>query len=97
MCAQSLHDREPPGSVPKGRRNLISPDFLRILALVSVIPSYLIGGGLIGFLLDRLSGTFHTFPFMTTAGLLVALVFAVRDTLRLRSEFRGGRSDERSE
>ena len=94
MCAQSLHDREPRGSEPKDRQNLIPPDFLRILALVSVIPSYLIGGGLIGFLLDRLSGTF---PFMTTAGLLVALVFAVRDTLRLRSEFRGGRNDERSE
>lgn len=60
---------------------LIPPEFLRAIAIWSLIPSYLIAGGLIGYGLDRY---FYTFPYITSGGLLLALGLAVRDVLRLK-------------
>lgn len=92
MCAQALHDSDQGNQGKKqDRRGLISSEFLHILTVLSVVPAYLIGGALIGYLLDRLFGTF---PFIMAAGLLAALVFAVRDLLRLRDEFQGGHDDD---
>ncbi len=63
---------------------LIPRQFLKIIAIWSLVPSYLIGGGVIGYGLDA---ALHTFPYLTSVGLLLALVLAVRDMLRLRDEF----------
>jgi F0F1-type ATP synthase assembly protein I len=57
---------------------------MRVIAIWSLIPSYLVGGGVIGYGLDM---AFHTFPYLTSAGLLLALMLAVRDMMRLRDEF----------
>ena len=57
--------------------------FLKLIAIWSLIPSYSIAGGLIGYGLDR---WFHTFPYITGAGILIAFTLAIRDMLRLREE-----------
>ena len=79
-------DRGPSTSTKReGSKNvdLIPREFLRVIAVWSLIPSYLAAGGLIGYLMDRMLGWF---PYVTGAGLLVALVMAVRDMYRLRDE-----------
>jgi hypothetical protein len=63
--------------------DLIPREFLRIIAIWSLVPSYLLAGGLFGYLIDRLTGLF---PYLTGAGLLVALAVAVRDMYRLHDE-----------
>lgn len=62
---------------------MISPEFLKLLAIWSLIPTYLLAGGGIGYGLDR---WLHTFPLFTGLGLVVAFGFAIRDMLRLRDE-----------
>jgi|BarGraNGADG00312_2_1021985.scaffolds.fasta_scaffold162354_1 hypothetical protein len=66
------------------RPTLIPREFLRIIAVWSLIPSYLIAGGLIGYAVDR---WLNLFPYLTGAGLLLAVGAAVRDMLRLRKEW----------
>ncbi len=56
---------------------------LKALAVWSLLPTYLLAGGLIGYGLDR---WLQTFPFVTGAGILVGFGFAIRDMLRLRDE-----------
>lgn len=63
---------------------LIPREFLRAIGIWSLIPSYLLAGGLLGYGLDRLAGTF---PIFVGVGLVVALVMAVRDMMRLRDSF----------
>jgi len=63
--------------------DLIPREFLRAIAIWSLIPAYLAAGGFIGWLVDR---GLHTFPYGIGVGLVVALVFAVKDMLRLRDE-----------
>lgn len=60
--------------------------FLKLIAIWSLIPTYSIGGGLIGYGLDR---WLHTFPAFTGAGLVVALGLAIRDMMKLRDEVFG--------
>ncbi|HUL69221.1 MAG TPA: AtpZ/AtpI family protein [Gemmatimonadales bacterium] len=57
--------------------------FLKLVAIWSLIPSYSLGGGLIGWGLDR---WLHTFPIFTGAGLIIAFGLAIRDMLKLRDE-----------
>jgi len=57
--------------------------FLKLVAVWSLIPSYSLGGGLIGWGLDR---WLHTFPVFTGAGLIIAFGLAIRDMLKLRDE-----------
>jgi len=57
--------------------------WLKLLAVWSLIPTYSLAGGLIGFGLDR---WLHTFPVFMGAGLVVAFGLAIRDMLRLREE-----------
>lgn len=64
--------------------DLIPREYLRLIAAWSLIPSYLVAGGLIGYGLDT---WLHVFPYLTGVGLLLALVLAVRDMLRLRREW----------
>lgn len=62
---------------------------LKLVAIWSVVPTYSVAGGLIGYALDR---WLHTFPFLTGAGIIVALGFSVRDLLKLRDEVFGKKS-----
>ncbi len=62
---------------------MTSMGFLKSLAVWSLIPTYSLAGGLIGYGLDR---WLHAFPFFTGAGIVVAFGLAIRDMLRLRDE-----------
>ncbi len=59
---------------------------LKLVAVWSLIPSYSLGGGLIGYALDR---WLHTFPLVTGAAIVVAFGLAIRDMLKLRDEIFG--------
>jgi hypothetical protein len=63
--------------------DLIPREFLRVIAIWSLIPAYTVAGAFLGWLVDRWIGTF---PFGLGIGLIIALGFAVRDMLRLRDE-----------
>jgi hypothetical protein len=71
------------GDEGRRRAGLVPQEFLRVIAVWSLVPSYLLAGALLGYVADRAVGWF---PYLTGAGLLVALVFAVRDMMRLRDE-----------
>lgn len=64
--------------------DLIPREFLRVIAIWSLIPAYMFAGAFFGWLADT---ALHTFPYGIGVGLLLALVLAVRDMLRLRDEF----------
>jgi len=66
-------DHRPPDLIPR--------EFLRVIAVWSLIPAYLLAGAFLGWLADA---WLRTFPYGIGIGLIVALVFAVRDMLRLR-------------
>ncbi|MDH4140576.1 MAG: AtpZ/AtpI family protein [Coriobacteriia bacterium] len=70
-----------PGSGKK--LELIPREFLKIIAVWSLVPSYMLAGGFLGYLADR---WLNTYPYLTALGLLLALVVAVRDMLRLRTQ-----------
>ncbi len=65
-------------------RSLISTKLLKIVAIWSLIPSYIAAGGAIGYGLDK---WLNTFPYITGAGILVAFSLAVRDMMRLKKEW----------
>lgn len=56
---------------------------LKILAVWSLIPTYMLGAGAIGYALDR---WLHTSPILLLVCLLVGFGFAIRDMLKLRHE-----------
>lgn len=82
MVSESTPARSDHGS-PRKRVDIIPREFLKVIAVWSLVPSYLLVGGILGYLVDR---GFGWFPYATGVGLVVALVFAVRDMLRLRDE-----------
>lgn len=63
---------------------LIPREFLKVIAVWSLIPGYLLAGGFMGYAADR---WLDTFPYLTGVGLLLALGLAVRDMLHLRRMF----------
>jgi hypothetical protein len=65
-------------------KDLISTKLLKIVAIWSLIPSYIVAGGAMGYGLDK---WLSTFPYLTGAGILVAFGFAVRDMMRLKKEW----------
>jgi hypothetical protein len=65
-------------------KGLISTKLLKIVAIWSLIPSYIAAGGAIGYGLDK---WLSTFPYLTGASILVAFSFAVRDMMRLKKEW----------
>jgi hypothetical protein len=65
-------------------QGLISTRLLKIVAIWSLIPSYIAAGGAIGYGLDK---WLNTFPYITGAGILVAFSLAVRDMMRLKKEW----------
>jgi len=64
-------------------RELIPREYLRVIAVWSLIPSYVVAGGFLGWMLDE---WLDTFPYLTGVMLIVALGLAVRDMIRLRHE-----------
>ena len=80
MNTDSVHGHDDNQSA----KSLISPEFLRIIAVWSVIPAYLVAGAALGWLADKWLGTE---PYLLGAGLLLALILAVRDVARLRREW----------
>jgi F0F1-type ATP synthase assembly protein I len=65
-------------------KDLISPKLLKIIAIWSLIPSYMMAGGAIGYGLDK---WFNTFPLLTGVCLLVAFSLAIHDMMRLKKEW----------
>jgi len=63
------------------RPDLISRDFMRLVAIWSIVPAWLIGGAFLGWLADQ---WLHTFPYGVGIGLMVGLALSVRDVMRLR-------------
>lgn len=63
--------------------------FLKLIAVWSLIPTYSLAGGFLGYGLDR---WLHTFPFLTGGGIVIAFGLAIRDMLKLRDEVFGRRS-----
>jgi F0F1-type ATP synthase assembly protein I len=61
--------------------DLISRDFMRLIAIWSIVPAWLIGGAFLGWLADL---WLHTFPYGVGIGLVVGLALSVRDVMRLR-------------
>lgn len=66
------------------RPELVPREYLRMLAIWSLLPAYLLAGGFVGWLVDRWLGSF---PFGLGIAMLAALALAVRDMLRLRSDW----------
>ena len=64
--------------------DLISRDFMRLIAIWSIVPAWLIGGAFLGWLADL---WLHTFPYGVGIGLIVGLALSVRDVMRLRDNF----------
>ena len=81
-ASNSSSDRAPRERSPE----LIPREFLRIIAVWSLVPSYLIAGGFLGYLVDTWLGSF---PYALGIGSLLALLLAVRDMMRLRDELQG--------
>lgn len=74
---------EDPPTRGRGNVELVPHEFVKIIAVWSLIPSYMIAGGFIGYLMDR---WLDWFPYLTGAGILFALALAVRDMWRLKDE-----------
>jgi F0F1-type ATP synthase assembly protein I len=64
--------------------DLISREFMRLIAIWSIVPAWLIGGAFLGWLVDL---WLHTFPYGVGIGLIVGLALSVRDVMRLRDSF----------
>ena len=81
MPEVGTHDR-PRRPAPSERRvDLIPREFVRVIAVWSLIPAYMLAGAFVGWLVDH---WLNTSPFGVGIGLLIALGLAVRDMLRLR-------------
>jgi hypothetical protein len=66
------------------RPDLIPREFMRVIAVWSIVPMYLLAGAFLGWLFDLWR---HTSPYGVGVGLLLGLILAVRDMLRLRDGF----------
>jgi F0F1-type ATP synthase assembly protein I len=81
MSASSLGGRDASGS--RRHADLVPREYLRAIAVWSLIPAYMAAGALFGYLIDQWLGTF---PFGLGVCLVLALALAVRDMIRLRDE-----------
>jgi len=84
MSTTDAGDHRASGGDPGKHQDLIPREFLRVLAVWSIIPLYAIAGAFLGWLFDTWRGTS---PYGVGLGLILALIFAVRDVMRLRDEF----------
>lgn len=80
-------DVQGPAPADPGSRkhpDLIPREFMKAIAVWSVIPMYLLAGGFIGWLVDV---WLRSSPYGVGVGLVIGLALAVRDMLRLRDGF----------
>jgi len=84
MLTANANDRPPRPRVDRQHIGAIPPEFLRVIAVWSLIPAYLLAGGFLGYLVDR---WLNSWPYGLAIGIMVALGFAVRDMLRLRDSW----------
>lgn len=82
MNSDSLHGHDDKHS----SKSLISPEFLRIMTLWSVIPAYMIAAAVLGYFVGYFLAPAAT-PYIIGGFLLVALILAVRDVARIRREW----------
>ncbi|MEI7815052.1 MAG: hypothetical protein WCJ13_09700 [Coriobacteriia bacterium] len=84
MCATDLGDY--PDEIDADRKpDLISRDFMRLVAIWSIVPAWLIGGAFLGFLVSLWLR--FPWPYGIGVGLVVGLALSVRDVIRLRDSF----------
>ena len=69
---------------PDRKPDLIPREFMHVIAVWSIIPAYLAAFAFLGWLADL---WLHTSPYGVGIGLVIGLVFGVRDVLRLRDGF----------
>ena len=83
MAVSNAAHGGPASGKPAGdsHRDLIPREFVRTIAIWSIVPTYAIAGAFLGYLADQWLGIF---PAMTAIGLLLALVLSVRDVNRLK-------------
>ncbi len=62
---------------------MAEPTPLKILAVWSLIPTYMLAGGAIGYGLDR---WWKTFPLATGVCLMIGFGFAIRDMMKLKEQ-----------
>ncbi len=67
-----------------GHPDLISREFMRVIAIWSIVPAYMLAGMFLGWIADSV---LHTSPYGIGVGLIIGLILAVRDMLRLRDTF----------
>jgi hypothetical protein len=84
MSPTVVHGPSHVDSDPDRPPDLIPREFLRVIAIWSLVPAYLAAGAFLGWLADL---GLHTSPYGIGVGLLLGLVLAVRDMLRLRDGF----------
>ena len=84
MSSASAHDgHKRSRDASRHTTDLIPREFLRVIAVWSLVPAYMLAGAFLGWLVDRWLGSS---PFGIGIGLIIALGLAVRDMLRLRDE-----------
>ena len=83
MASTGQPSQEPGRHLADHGPDLIPREFLRVIALWSLIPAYLLAGAFLGWLVDS---WLHSSPYGVGVGLLIALAVAVKDMLRLRDE-----------
>jgi len=84
MSPTTVHGPSHVDRDPGRQPDLIPREFMRVIAIWSLIPMYALAGAFFGWLFDA---ALNTSPYGVGVGLILALVFAVRDVLRLRDGF----------
>ena len=84
MCATDLGDHR--DEIDADRKpDLISRDFMRLVAIWSIVPAWLIGGAFLGWLASL--WLHFPWPYGIGVGLVAGLALSVRDVMRLRDSF----------
>jgi hypothetical protein len=84
--AGSNKQSSPEGRIPQHHVDLIPREFLKAIAVWSLIPAYMIAGAFLGWIVSLwLPRDFA--PYSIGIGLILGLGFSVRDVLRLRDSW----------
>jgi len=85
MSEDKAKDHPPAGTDAHKSTDLIPREFLRVIAIWSLVPAYVLAGAFLGWLVGLwLDRWFYATPYAIAVGLILALGMAVRDMLRLR-------------
>ena len=85
MSEDKGKDRPPAGVDAQKSTDLIPREFLRVIAIWSLVPAYVLAGAFLGWLVGLwLDRWISVTPYAIAIGLILALGMAVRDMMRLR-------------